>query len=289
MDAFVQAGIIGATLSAQYALLALGFSLIFGILGVVNFAHGGFYVLGGYAAYSAVHSLGVSYPVAVLCAIVCSGLAGWLFEMFILERVVDDQLSTMMLTLGLYLVMTTGVLVIYGPQSPQFTFPVSGSWHLGKIAYLPHANLIVLLVAALAIGAVYLLLYGSDVGRALRALADDRTVATALGIRARRLFPLAFGVATALAGLTGAVITPILSLSPNIGDTALTTAFLTVILGGLGSLGGAVIAACIVGFVEAYSSVYLGGSTGALVLFAVVLILLVAKPTGLFGRTVRSS
>jgi branched-chain amino acid transport system permease protein len=114
-------------------------------------------------------------------------------------------------------------------------------------------------------------------------------VATALGLPPKILFPAAFGVATGLAGFTGALVTPILSLHPHIGDSILTISFMIVILGGLGSVVGAAVAAFVVGLVEAYSSIYLGGSIGALTLFLLVLVTLVVRPTGLFGRQVRAA
>ena len=288
MEGFVAAGLIGISLGAQYALLALGFTLIFGILGVVNFAHGGFYVLGGYVAYACVHYLGAPYPVAVIAAALACAVLGYVFELVLVERRVDDHLATLMLTLGMYLMLSTGLLVVFGPESPQFAFPITGTLRSGGF-YFPIANLVVLGVCLVAIGAVYLLMYKTDFGRALRALADDRQVATAQGLRPRLLFPLAFGLATGLAGLTGALVTPILSLAPHLGDPVLATSFLIVILGGLGSIGGATAAAFIVGMVEAYSSVYLGGSKGALVLFVLVLIILVVRPQGLFGQQVRGA
>src|SRR4051812_18983972 len=115
MTGFVAAGLIGISLGAQYALLALGFTLIFGILGVVNFAHGGFYVLGGYAAYSCVAFLGMPYPLAVIVAMFATGALGYVFELLLVERVVDDHLATLMLTLGLYLMIGTGVQAVFGP------------------------------------------------------------------------------------------------------------------------------------------------------------------------------
>lgn len=286
MHGIISAGIIGIGLGAQYALLALGFTLIFGVLGVVNFAHGGFYVLGGYVAYWAVSSAGLPYPVAVLAAVVATAALGYLFELVFVERFVDEQLATMMLTVGLYLVMSTGVLAGFGPEPADFAFPVTGSWHGGGF-FIPWANLIVLGVCVLAIAAVYLVLYRTDLGRALRALADDRPVARAQGIRPHLLFPLAFALATGLAGLTGAVVTPILTLSPHVGDSVLATSFMVVILGGLGSVTGSTVAAFVVGLIEAYSDVYLGGSKGALALFFLVLLILIAKPSGLFGREAR--
>ena len=288
MQEFLEAGIIGVGLGAQYALLALGFTLIFGILGVVNFAHGGFYMLGGYVAYSCVSLLGLPYPLAVLVAVLATGALGWLFELLLIERLIDDHLATLMLTLALYLIISTGVLVVFGPISMQFTFPVSGALRAGRI-YVPRENLIVLAVCLAAIGALYLVLFRTDLGRALRALADDRAVGMALGLRPRLLVPAAFALATGLAGLTGALVTPILALAPGVGDPVLATSFITVILGGLGSLGGAAVAAFIVGLVEAYASVYFGGSIGALVLFVLVLLLLVFRPSVLLGRDVRGA
>ena len=288
MESFVATGLIGVSLGVQYALLALGFTLIFGILGVVNFSHGGFYVLGGYVAYASVHYLGVPYFVAVAIAVFASGVLGYVFELFLLERVVEDHLATLMLTLGLYLIMATGVLVTFGPESPEFAFPVRGTWRSGNY-YFPKENMIMLSICVITIGIVYLLMYRTDFGRGLRALADDRRVAAAQGIRPRLLFPLAFALATALAGLTGALVTPILCLAPHLGEPVLATSFLIVILGGLGSIGGATLAAFIVGMVEAYSSVYLGGSKGALALFIFVLLMLVVRPSGLFGREIHGA
>lgn len=288
MEQFLQAAVIGVSLGAQYALLALGFTLIFGILGVVNFAHGGFYMIGGYVAYSCVALLGLPYPVAVLVAVAAAAALGWVFELFLLERLIDDHLATLMLTLGLYLVTSNGLLRLFGPLSMEFSFPVTGSIQFGPI-YVPKENMIVLGICLVAILALWLVLFRTDLGRALRALADDRQVAMAQGMRPKLLFPAAFALATGLAGLTGALVTPILALSPGVGDPVLATSFLTVILGGLGSLGGAALAAFIVGIVEAYSSVYFGGSVGALVLFILVLLLLVFRPTGLLGREIRGA
>lgn len=283
MQGLVATGLIGISLGAQYALLALGFTLIFGILGVVNFAHGGFYVLGGYLAYSAVFYFGAPYPFAVIAAALGTAALGYLFERFLLEQLVDDHLATLMLTLGLYLMISSGILVVFGAESPAFRFPVSGVLR-GHGFYFPIENLIVLGVCLAAILSIYILVYHTNFGRSLRALADDRAVATAMGLRPKLLFPLAFALATGLAGMTGALVTPILSLAPHIGDSVLATSFLIVILGGLGSVGGATVAAFIVGMVEAFSAVYLGGSKGALTLFVLVLVMLVIRPSGLFGR-----
>src|SRR3954453_16599173 len=173
MAVFLQAATIGLSLGAQYALLALGFTLIFGILGVVNFSHGGFYMLGGYFAYSCVAYAGLPYPLAVLVAVLATGALGWVFELFLLERLVDDHLATLMLTLGLYLIMSTGLLTVFGPLSMDFTFPVTGALRMGPI-YGPRENLIVPAPCLPDNAPLWMRLNRTDLGRSLCALADVR-------------------------------------------------------------------------------------------------------------------
>ena len=246
-------------------------------------------MLGGYVAYSCVACLGLPYPLAVLVAVLATAALGWVFELFLLERLVDDHLATLMLTLGLYLVMSTVAADDLRPA-------VDGIYLSGQRRTADGTDLRAAREPRSCWRSAWppsprcgCCCYRTDLGRGLRALADDRQVAMAQGLRPRLLFPLAFALATGLAGLTGALVTPILSLSPGVGDPVLATSFLTVILGGLGSLEGAALAAFVVGIVEAFSSVYFGGSIGALVLFVLVLLLLVFRPTGLLGRTVRGA
>lgn len=288
MDGFITTGIIGLNMGVEYALLSLGFTLIFGILGVINFAHGGFYMLGGYVAYAAVTFVGLPFPIAILVAFLATGMLGYIFEVALIDRYMSDHLTPMMITIGLYLIITSGLVVVFGPEPANFSFPLRGVVRSGGI-YITYANLIVLIVCVLVIIGVYLLMYTTNFGLALRAMADNREVATALGMQPGRYFPLAFGIATGLAGLTGALVTPTLALSPYLGDSILGISFLIVILGGLGSLAGATIASFVFGMIEAYSQVYLGGSMGALALFVLVLLVLVIRPNGLMGRIGRQA
>jgi branched-chain amino acid transport system permease protein len=206
----------------------------------------------------------------------------------LLERYVNDHLATMILTIGIFSVMVTGIVHFYGPEPADFRFPISGAWRSGGI-FIQYSNLVVFVVCALAIAGVYWMVFKTRYGIALRAMSDDRAVATAQGIFPSRMFPIAFAIGAGLAGLTGALVTPILALDPHVGDAIVTKAFIIVILGGLGSVGGATLAAFIVGLVEAYSSVYLGGSNGALAVFVLVLIIMVVRPSGLMGRQTRSA
>lgn len=282
MNTAIQTIIGGFTLGSQYALMALGFSLIFGILGVINFAHGAFYVLGGYIAYASVTSLGLPFFVAVLIAFLGAGLVGYLFELIVIEPRVDDHYATIILTLGLSLLLATVVLYIFGPQSPLFQFPVSGVLRIGQL-FLPLPRLIIIGVGVVVIGLTWAILFLTDLGRALRALADDREMARVQGMRPKVLFPLAFGLSTGLAGLTGALVTPVFALAPFVGERVLLVSFVAVILGGLTSLPGAILAAFIVGMIESVAGVYIGGSIAPLLMFVLIMLVLVFRPSGLLG------
>lgn len=288
MGELIQTIVGGLTLGAQYALMALGFSLAFGILRVINFAHGAFYVIGGYVAYFATRELGLPYALGVVVAILATAAIGYVFELFIIERRIDDHLATIVLTLGMSLIGGAAMLALFGAQAVQFTGSVSGTLRVAGV-YLPYGRIVIIVVAAIAIAAVYLLLYKTQMGGALRALTDDREMAVAMGMRPKVLFPLAFAIATGLAGLTGALVTPQFSLAPFVGEQVLMVSFLAVILGGLGSLSGAVIASLLVGMFESFVGVYVGGSWAPLLLFTGILVLLVVRPTGLLGhRTVNA-
>jgi len=288
METVISASVIGLSLGTQYALISIGFTLIFGIMGVVNFAHGGFYILGGYFAFSLSHGLGIPFVGAVVLAALATGVLGYVIEVLVVDRYVADHLATMLMTLGIYQIMTTGITLVYGAEPAEFRFPVSGSFR-GPGFYIPYSNIIVLVVCTLAIAGIYYLVYKTRYGIALRAMADDGPVARAQGIPPAKMFPMAFGIATALAGLTGALVTPILALEPHGGEAILGKAFIIVILGGLGSITGAMIAAFIVGLIEAFSSVYLGGSKGALALFVLVMVILLVRPQGLLGTVARKA
>lgn len=288
MEAFVTAFVIGLSIGAQYALIAIGFTLIFGILGVVNFAHGGFYVLGGYLAFSLSQGLGLPFFLAVALAALATGAVGYLVEIVFVERYVADHLATMLITLGIYQVLVTVIVSVYGGEPVEFPFPLSGALRGGGY-YIPYSNLIVFAVCGTSIAGMYYLVYKTRYGIALRAMADDGPVARSQGVPAATMFPMAFAIATALAGLTGALVTPMLALDPHVGEGILLKAFIVVILGGMGSIPGAMLAAFAVGLIESYTGVYLGGSKGALALFVVVVLILLVRPQGLLGSQVRKA
>lgn len=288
MGTLLETIVEGLTLGAQYALVSLGFTMSFGTLGVVNFAHGALYVVGGYVAYSVVTYLGLPFALAVLLALLVTGAIGYVFELTVIEKRVDDHLATIILTAGFSLLISGVLLIVFGPQPKPFGFPLQGTITVASVV-LPIARLLIIVLGVAGVAALYVLLYRTELGRALRAMAADRDMAVAQGMRPRALFPLAFAIATGLVGLTGAMVMPVFSLDPFQGDHILTTAFLATIVGGLGSLPGAVVAAVLIGMIESFANVYIGPSVAELVLFVLILVVLVVRPTGLMGGRVRDA
>jgi len=285
MESILSTGLIGLSLGTQYAMIAIGFTLIFGIMGVINFMHGGGYAIGGYLTFALVSVVGLPFWIAVIAAALGTAVIGYLIEVFFVDKWASDHTASMLITMGIYMISTTILIMIFGPEPVSgFSFPIRGAFRFAGL-YLPYSTAIVMAVCTVVILAMFWLIYRTRYGISLRAMADDRDCATAQGIRPSVMFPMAF----ALAGLTGGLVTPILSLDAHLGEGQLLKAFIVVILGGLGSVGGATIAAFLVGMVEAYSSVYLGGSRGALVLFVIVLLILLVRPAGLMGRETRKA
>jgi branched-chain amino acid transport system permease protein len=158
----ISTGLIGLSLGTQYAMIAIGFTLIFGIMGVINFMHGGAYVLGGYLAFMLYHSVGLPFALAVALAVIAVAALGYIVEVVLVDRYVNDHLATMLITLGANLILITGIIIIWGPEPVDYRFPIAGSFR-GAGFYFPYSSAIVLTVCAISIAGMYYLLWRSDV------------------------------------------------------------------------------------------------------------------------------
>lgn len=273
-----------AVLSAMlYMLIALGFTLVFGVMRIVNFAHGEFLMLGAYALYVFSSVAGLPFALALPCAALTVGALGVIAEQAIFRRFTDDELGAMIASLALAIALQGVVVAIFGVDELAVERPVSGVIKLGTLQ-LPKDQLLAATVALALVAAVYVLLQRSSLGLAMRAVAQDRDIARLQRIRPHRIYPIAFGLSCALAGAAGALIAPLYTIEPYMGEAPLMKAFIVVVLGGLGSIPGAMIAAGILGFVEAIVSVAAGPTAATLVQFGAVLVLLLIRPAGLMGR-----
>ena len=273
----------GVIIGLLYLLMAVGFTLVFGVMRIVNFAHAEFYMLGAVAAYVFVSDWHLTFYAAVVLAFVVAMLLGSLVEWLVLKPFRHDELNGMIATIGLGMVLQNLALIAFGPD-PQFMPPVAeGAFSLGPIT-LPASRLVVVGCSAVTLALLYVFLSWSRWGRALRAVVQDMEIATAQGIPASLVYPLGFALGVGLAAVAGALMAPLFSVSPFIGSTPMLKAFIVVILGGLGSIPGAALASLLLGVAESFGSTFLDSSVSDIAIFGLVMAILIIRPTGLMGR-----
>lgn len=273
----------GIVTGLLYVLVALGFNLIFGIMDVINFAHGYFVMWGGYLVYTFVRDAHLPLYVAILATAAACGVGGALLQVSLFRRVVGLPFASMVLTIGLGLILQNVAQIIFGPNPVAISFPISGSVSLFGSS-LPNQRIVVALVALAALGLLYVYLMHTNLGRAVRAVAQDREAASLQGIPAGLTYSFAFGIGALLAGLSGALLGPLQSVNLGMGDTPLLKAFVVVVIGGLGSVGGTAVAGILLGILDAASVFVVGPGASDLVGFAAMFLLLLLKPSGLFSR-----
>jgi len=284
LQLLIQVGVNGIVMGMVYILMALGFTLIFGIMRIVNFAHGSFYTLGALAVMVLFSTLGINYYLAVVMAAILIALFGALIERVLLRQVVGRELNAMVMTLGIAITIQAIATIIFGPQEVSITRPITGMTSFGGIL-IPNDRMLVSAIATVILIFFYLFLRFAPAGLAVRAVAHDWEAAALQGIRPQRIYLLSFGIGSMFAGLAGALMGPIYNVSPYIGQTPMLKAFIVVILGGLGSLPGAVVGGLLLGIVESGVSTFINSTVASMVSFALVAVILIVKPTGILGHS----
>ena len=275
---------VGILLGGIYALVSVGLNLIFGVIRIVNFAQGEFVMLGMYGTYAAYSTLHLDPYLALVLVVPGLFVIGAVVQRLILAPLRTEPAMQIFATFGLLMLLENSVLAAtrgtaYSVSSPvaQASIGIAGV-QVGLV------RLIALVAASVVAGALGLFLRRSMLGRAIRAVAQDRSAARLMGIDVDRIYMLTFGIGAALAGLAGCLLAPIYSLSPQIGTSFILPAFAVVVLGGLGSVLGAYVGGFIVGLTEAFAGFYLDPSLKYAVLFAVFIGVLIVRPSGLFGK-----
>ena len=276
----------GLIVGLLYLLMAIGFTLVFGVMRVVNFAHGEFYMLGAFSAYVFVTKLQLPFLAAVLATFVLTLIIGWLIEVLVMKGFRGDELNGMIATIGLAMILQNGALMIFGPDPQSMPAVAEGVISLGPVM-LPMSRLYVVAFSIVVLVVLYVFLMHTKGGRALRAVVQDIEIANAQGIRSQFMYPLGFGIGVALAAVAGALMAPVFSVSPSIGATPLLKAFLVVILGGLGSIPGAALAALLLGVFESVANTFMSSSFSDMLLFGFVMLMLIFRPAGLLGKSGR--
>jgi branched-chain amino acid transport system permease protein len=278
-----QATVNGLIAGLLYLLMAVGFTLVFGVMRMVNFAHGEFYMLGAFSAYFMTSSLGLPFLVTLVATFVGAVILGALLEWLILKPFRNEELNGMIATIGLAMILQNLALMIFGPDPYSMPSIVKGVTRLGKVA-IPTSRIYVVVFALGMLVLLYLFLKHSRPGRALRAVVENFEIAAIQGIRSRIYYPLGFGIGIGLAAAAGALMAPLFSISPFIGAAPLLKAFIVVILGGLGSIPGAAVASIALGLLESYGSLFFSGSMVDMLVYLIVIAMLVVRPKGILGQ-----
>jgi branched-chain amino acid transport system permease protein len=278
-----QAALNGLVIGAMYMLMAVGFTLTFGIMRVVNFAHGEFYMLGAFAGFFTYVQWEMPFVVCLLIAAVTVGILGMLIERTLIQPFRSDEMSGMIATLAISVIIQNGAVLLWGPSPRAMPDIVTGSLTIGPFSF-SWSRLVVIAAAALIFVAFWLFMQRTRLGRAMRAVAQDTETALLQGIRVNTIYPLAFGLSVALAALAGALMGPVFSVSPFVGLTPMLKAFVVVILGGLGSVPGAVVGGLMLGMIESFTATIFGSLVSDILQLLLVILILLVRPAGLLGQ-----
>jgi branched-subunit amino acid ABC-type transport system permease component len=278
--------ITGIGIGSRLFLVAIGLSLIFGVLDVLNFAHGVLFMVGAYIAIITVEGAIGSFWIGVFAAIVVVAVLGAVMEGIFIRRLYgrdEEVLDQLLLTFAFVLIIEDGVRFLFGSGSKAISPPalLQGSIGLGGGLSIPTYRAFVIVMSVVVLGALLAVLRYTNIGRVVRATSSDREMARLLGIDVPRLYTGVFLVGAALAGLGGALAAPQQSVSPALGNQVIINAFVVVVIGGLGSFIGAFVGAIIIGLLISVGSGVAGA--GVLFPFLAMIAVLVFKPTGLFG------
>ena len=281
----LQAVLNGILTGALYALVGMGMALIFGVMRIVNFAHGAFMMLGMYAAYVLFQRTNINPYFGFLFAGVLLFILGWLVYKGLLKPIRgQSDFMQILLTLGIALILSDGILLIFGADYHQINIPLLGrNIHLGPHITFNAPWVISFFIALVLAALLYLFVMRTMTGRAARAIAQNRYAAPLMGINVHRVQAISFGVGVAAAGIAGALLLPVFYLYPGVGDQFTLKAFVMVVLGGMGSIQGAAFAGLMLGVVESLTSLYWGNEWALAVDFVIFILVLSLKPSGIFG------
>ena len=283
-----QAIVNGVALGSIYALVAAGLALIFGVLGVVNFAHGELYMLGAFAAYFALEAAGAPYGLAVLAATLGLAGLGWCLHRLVVRPLADRPFDRLIVaTVGVSIALQNAALWLWGGAPRNVPSPLAGRLlTIGESQIsLQRAGTVV--VAAAVFAGLHLFLRRSRYGKAIRALAQNPEAALIFGVPVARLAGLTLALGSAMAGLAGAMVAPLYSVFPAMGLGFVFKAFAVVIVGGMGNVYGAVLAGLLLGVAESLAGTYLSATLRDTLAFGLMVAVLLWRPEGLLGRQVR--
>ncbi|MGA0019457.1 MAG: branched-chain amino acid ABC transporter permease [Steroidobacteraceae bacterium] len=279
----------GLYLGAQYALIALGLTLIFSLMNVLNFAHGQMYVLGGFVTYTVVAEFQLPFIVGLICSAVALAIVGALVEKYLFRPVIKKsrrEESTMLLAAGIAFFLDAVILLVFGEKQRGVPKIIDGVFNWDFIVIMPYDRILIGCLAILMIAAFILFMQFSRAGRAMRALAQDKVAATLMGVAVDRYAMVGFALGAALAGLVGGLLVTITGINLGMGGPASIKAFMMIMIGGAGVISGAIAGGFILGMMESVGLTVLSeyGDITYLVIFATLMVFLSFRPQGLMGK-----
>ena len=281
-----QQAINGIVLGSLYVLVALGLTLIYGVLVQINFAHADFVTLGAFAAYFFMHLLGGDYLASIGVALLVGAALGWLINVTIFAPLLrkGNELLPLIATIGVSVMLQNAMLAWFGPV--PYAFETTYSNHVFRVAgtFFTLQSVIIIIVSTATIALLYAFMKFTFMGKALRAVSQDRETAGLMGINPNYLIMLTFVLASALAGMGGAMLAPVLVLTPFAGASVIVKAFAIVIIGGFGNVEGTILAGLLVGLIESFTTQYLDPGLIDIVVFGLLLLMLAFRPTGLISE-----
>ncbi|HTG81686.1 MAG TPA: branched-chain amino acid ABC transporter permease [Geobacteraceae bacterium] len=286
MTVFLQSLISGILIGGVYALIGIGLTIIFGVMRVINFAHGDIMMVGMYLTYNLFTLAGIDPFVSILITIPLMFLFGGLLQKLFINRVLNAlPQNQILLTIGLGLIMSNTMMLIYTSDYKILTTSYSSSSINVFGISVSEPLAISFIITAVITLLLYWFLMKTDTGQAIRATAQDREAAQLMGINVKRMSIIAFGLGASLAGTAGALVSPTYYIFPQIGSTFTLKAFVITVLGGMGSVIGATLGGIIIGVAESLGAVYISSGWKDVVVFVLFLLVLLFKPAGLMGKS----
>lgn len=287
MAEFLQQILNGLTNGAIYVLIASGITIIYGLTGTVNFAQGAMVTLGGYVVF-ALASAGAAFYLCGLAAFAALAVFGAVLALVVFGRTTNRPITGFVVSLGLIALIEAALIEIYTTDTRNVVEPFHGVFHLGQ-AVFPRQSAFTLVVCVVVVGAMFMFLTRTRTGRALRAFAEDREMAEAMGANTQHLVILTFALGSALAGIAGALVVWLYPLTPSIGTQYVFEGFAIALIGGLGSVSGAAMAGLTLGVIEAVLTSYVSSTWRDAYVLLIMIAVLMIRPTGLRRGTEGSS
>jgi branched-chain amino acid transport system permease protein len=284
MNLFLQQLVNGIALGSVYSLVALGLTLVYGVLHIPNFAHGALYMGGAFVTYHFVTAVGLPYPVAIGVSVVAlAGIAAAMEGVTFRPLEGRTPIHYMIVSLGVLFVLEGVADMIWGAEFRRLPTPLAGVVSFGGVS-ITQQRILVIAAAVATMGVLYYFLKRTIMGMTIEALAQDREGALLVGIDVRRVSMLTMAISGALAAVAGSLIAPLVLVFPYMGELIILKAFVIVILGGMGSIPGAIVGGYILALAETFGGTYVAFAFSELIAFALLVLVLALKPTGLFAK-----